>query len=146
MKITSPAFGQNEVIPAAHTCDGADRPPILKISAVPTGAKTIAIVMDDPDASGRPWVHWTIWNIPARESLMLEGELPVGSVEGLTSFGTVGYGGPCPPSGTHRYFFKAYALDAELDLSSETSAAELERAISGHVLDKCGLIGVYSRE
>jgi len=146
MKIESPVFEQNESIPAQHTCDGADTAPVLMISGVPENAKTVAIIMDDPDAPGRTWVHWTVWNIPAQEELKLEGDLPIGAVEGVTSFGSVGYGGPCPPSGTHRYFFKAFALDVELDLSPETTADELEKQINEHLVDKCGLIGTYSRE
>ncbi len=146
MKIESAAFEQNEAIPAQHTCDGADTAPALRISGVPETAKTVAIIMDDPDAPGRAWVHWTVWNIPAQEELRLDGDLPAGAVEGVTSFGSVGYGGPCPPSGMHRYFFKVFALDTELDLSPETTADELERHIDEHLVDKCGLIGIYGRE
>ena len=146
MKLTSPDFDQNEPIPAQFTCDGADTAPTLRISGVPETAKTVALIMDDPDATTGTWTHWTIWNIPAAESLVIEGGLPAEAVEGVTSSGQTGYGGPCPPSGMHRYFFKAFALDAALDLPSESGAADLERAMQGHILDKCGLIGVYGRQ
>jgi Raf kinase inhibitor-like YbhB/YbcL family protein len=146
MKIESPAFGQNESIPSQYTCDGADQAPSLRISGVPASAKTVAIIMDDPDAAGKPWVHWTVWNIPAAESVIIDGIVPAGSVEGVTSFGSFGYGGPCPPSGTHRYFFRAYALDIELDASPDTVADALERLMESHIIDKCGLVGLYGRE
>jgi len=146
MKIESSAFNQNNPIPPQYTCDGADQAPPLKITGVPETAKAIALIMDDPDAPTKTWVHWTIWNIPAQEVLTLDGELPVGAVQGVTSFGSIGYGGPCPPSGTHRYFFKAFALDVELDLSPDTTADGLEKAMNDHVVDKAGLLGIYSRE
>lgn len=146
MKISSPEFEQDGEMPVKYTCDGADQPPPLQISKIPRQAETIALIVEDPDAPGKTWVHWTVWNLPAEESLTLEGDLPSTAVEGVTSFGNTGYGGPCPPSGTHRYFFKAFALDVSLDLSSETSAKELEQAMNGHVVDKCGLVAKYSRE
>ncbi len=146
MKLESAAFKQNEFIPAQYTCDGADQAPQLKIFDVPETAKTLALIMDDPDAPVKTWVHWTAWNIPAQETLVIDSDLPQDTVQGVTSFGSVGYGGPCPPSGTHRYFFKAFALDVELDLSPDTTADDLEHAMEGHIIDKCGLVGVYSHQ
>lgn len=112
---------------------------------MPADAVTVAVVMDDPDAPAGTWVHWTAWNIPATRTRIGSGRLPEGTVEGRTSAGRTGYHGPCPPSGTHRYFFKAFALDTRLDLSSDASADDLMAAMRGHVLDKAGLVGTYER-
>lgn len=145
MKIESPEFTHDSVMPPKFTCDGEDSAPPLRITGVPKKAKTLALVVDDPDAPAGTWVHWTAWNIPAEASLDLDGELPAGAVEGVTSFGNNGYGGPCPPSGTHRYFFKVYALDIELDLPSETMVDAVMAAMEGHILDKAQLVGLYER-
>jgi Raf kinase inhibitor-like YbhB/YbcL family protein len=146
MKIESPEFEHESVMPPKFTCDGEDSAPPLKISGIPKDAKTLVLVVDDPDAPAGTWVHWTAWNIPAAETLELEGDLPAGSVEGVTSFGNTGYGGPCPPSGTHRYFFKVYALDAELELPSETMLDGIMAAMEGHVIEKARLVGTYARQ
>jgi Raf kinase inhibitor-like YbhB/YbcL family protein len=146
MRIESPSFAQNGAIPAAHTCDGGDISPPLAISGVPEGAASLALIVDDPDAPIGTWTHWTVWNIPADSASIAEGSVPRGAVEGTTSFGKTGYGGPCPPSGTHRYFFKLYALDAALSLPPSADAAALEAAMEGHVIDKAGLVGTYARE
>jgi len=145
MKIQSPQFDQNAPIPAIFTCDGDNISPPLAISGVPEEAKSLALIVDDPDAPAGTWVHWTVWNIPPQTPLIEAGNAPAGSVQGVTSSGRAGYGGPCPPSGTHHYFFKLYALDAVLDLSAKAKAAELEAKMVPHVLDKAGLIGVYGR-
>lgn len=146
MKIESPEFEHESVMPPKFTCDGEDSAPPLKISGIPKEAKTLALILDDPDAPSGTWVHWLVWNIPAEATVSLEGDLPSGSVEGVTNSGNTGYGGPCPPSGTHRYFFKAFALDCELDLSSETMVDALNEAMDGHVLDKAQLVGLYERQ
>jgi Raf kinase inhibitor-like YbhB/YbcL family protein len=147
MKLISTAFEHGTLIPVKYTCDGQDVNPPLSFAGIPEEAKSLVLVVDDPDASPETWVHWTVWNIPPQKQFIAEAEsgLPAGAVEGATSAGKTGYHGPCPPSGTHHYFFKAYALDAMLDLPAATDAAGLESAMEGHILDKAGLIGLYQR-
>ena len=140
MELTSPAFAAGEPIPAAHTCDGADTPPPLGWSGVPAGAQALALIVDDPDAPRGTWLHWTVWNLP-----VAPGALPGAGVEGVNDFGNVGWGGPCPPSGTHRYVFRLFALDAPLALAEGASRAELEGAMKGHVLARAELMGTYRR-
>ena len=147
--ISSGAFGQGDTIPVEYTCDGSDMSPPLVFSGIPDGAKSIALIVDDPDASGGMWVHWVIYNMPPNRELAkgmpIAGTLPDGSRQGTSDFGKAGYGGPCPPSGTHRYYFKVYALDIVLDLQSGASKAQLENAMQGHVLAKAELMGKYAR-
>lgn len=145
LTISSPAFGQGEAIPARYTCDGNDASPALAIDKVPAAAKTLALIMDDPDAPGGTWVHWVVWNIPAQTREIPESSLPPQAVQGRNSWPRTGYGGPCPPSGTHRYFFKVYALDTALHLDSSAGKAALERAMQGHILAKGELMGTYKR-
>jgi len=145
MKITSTAFEENQSIPPKHTCDDKDVSPPMTFSDIPEGAKSLALIVDDPDAAVGLWVHWTLWNIPPDTTEMSENSIPLGSIEGITSFGNSSYGGPCPGDGEHRYFFKLYALDIELDLSSESDKEDLEEAMVGHVLDRAELVGVYKR-
>lgn len=145
MRIESPAFAQNATIPVEFTCDGKNVLPPLAFTGVPETAKTLAVVIDDPDAPFGTWTHWLAWNIPAAQTEINATKLPAGTVEGATSFGKPGYGGPCPPAGTHRYFFKLYALDAALDLTPTADVKAFESAIEGRVLDKAGLIGRYGR-
>ena len=145
MKIESSAFAHEGDIPSKYTCDGENVSPPLSISDVPKEAVSLALISDDPDAPGGNWVHWTVWNIDPAMGEIKEGEAPEG-VEGMTSFGTNGYGGPCPPSGSHRYFFKLYALDTRLDLNSEADVGELENAIEGHVMEQAELLGRYTRQ
>ncbi len=146
MKIESSAFRQNEAIPSKYTCDGENVNPPLKFSRVPEDAKSLVLIVDDPDAPSGTWVHWTVWNIAPRTEGIGENDVPQGAVEGLTDFGKPGYGGPCPPSGTHRYFFKVFALDITLDLDSSAKIEELEKAMEGHILAKDELIGLYQRQ
>lgn len=146
MRIASPAFGHNQNIPAKYTCDGENVNPVLEIAEVPEDAKSLALIMDDPDAPRGTWVHWTLWNIDPSTRQIDENSVPAGAAEGTTSFGKPGYGGPCPPSGTHRYFFKLYALDQMLDLPASTDKSGLENAVQGHVLGQAEFIGLYSRE
>ncbi|MCJ7778555.1 MAG: YbhB/YbcL family Raf kinase inhibitor-like protein, partial [Sedimentisphaerales bacterium] len=120
IKVTSSAFAEGGLIPAKYTCDGSDISPPLQWEAVPEGTKSIALISDDPDAPMGTWVHWVLFNLPAEskgleENIPQDKTLPNGARQGLTDFGRIGYGGPCPPSGTHRYFFKIYALDTKLD-------------------------------
>lgn len=145
MKLTSPVFADNQTIPAKYTCDGENINPPLEISDVPENAKSLVLIMDDPDAPAGIWMHWIMWNLDPATKIIAENSVPAGAVEGLTSFGQPGYGGPCPPSGVHRYFFKMYALDTMLDLPSATDKAGLEKAMQGHILVKAQLIGLYSR-
>ena len=144
MQLTSPAFSHNEAIPKKYTCDGDNINPPLTITDVPKDTKSLALIIDDPDAPMGTWVHWTVWNMDPGMTEIAENSVPNG-VEGYTSSGKPGYGGPCPPSGTHRYFFKLYALDTLLDLSPRTDASQLEQAMQGHVLDSAELMGTYSR-
>ena len=153
--IMSPSFKHDGVIPARHTCDGLNISPVLKWTGVPSGTKSLALIVDDPDAPdpGAPemtWVHWVVYNIPPEtgslpETTSAEG-LPHGALQGLNDWQNAGYQGPCPPTGKHRYYFKLYALDAVLpDLRSPTKAA-LEKAMQGHVLVHSDLIGLYKRK
>ena len=144
MKASSSAFENGGKIPSEFTCDGQDLSPPLSIIDVPKEAKTIAIIMDDPDAPMGTFTHWLVWNIPSHKTQFAKGE-KLDFVQGRTSFGTTEYGGPCPPSGTHRYFFKIYALDTKLDLKQGSSVKDLEKAIRVHVLAESVLMGKYSR-
>jgi len=143
--LTSPAFAEGETIPAKFTADGANVSPPLRIGDPPAGTISFALIMDDPDAPMGTWVHWVAWNIPASSEEIPEATTPAGTVEGRNSWRRAGYGGPSPPSGTHRYFFKLYALDTTLDLPATTEKAGLLHAIEGHVLAKAQLMGRYSR-
>ena len=146
MKITSPVFNQGEAIPSKYTCDGENMSPPLSIAEVPEGTVSLVLICDDPDAPGGDWVHWLVWNIEPGVGEIAENSVSSGAVEGTTSFGKTGYGGPCPPSGTHRYFFKIYALDTNLELDSSAEKAKLLEAMEGHVLGQGELMGRYSRE
>ena len=146
MKISSSAVSHNQSIPAKYTCDGENINPPLQIVDVSSAAKSLVLISDDPDAPMGTWVHWTAWNISPEIKEIAENSVPIGAVEGMTSFGDKGYGGPCPPSGTHRYFFKLYALDSILDLPTSAKAADIEKAMKGHILDKTEFIGLYKRQ
>ena len=143
MKLTSFAFENGRYIPIRHTCDGDNVPPHLIIKDVPEGTASLALIMDDPDAPGRTFVHWVAWNIPPDKKEILEDEDL--EYQGMNDFGKREYGGPCPPSGTHRYFFKLYALDTELNLSESATKKDLEHAIKGHILAETSLMGLYKR-
>jgi len=146
MKITSPEFEQEQKIPMTYTCDGDDKSPPLKIEDVPENAKSLALINDDPDAPGGMWVHWVVWNISPTTTEIAEGQNMEGlAVEGTTDFRRTGYGGPCPPSGNHRYYFKLYALDTTLDLPDSTTKKQLEAAMEGHIIEQAELMGKYNR-
>ncbi len=145
LELVSPAFTQGQPIPARYTADGEDVSPPLAISGAPVGTASFALICDDPDAPVGTWVHWVVWNLPAETARIEEGKLPAGSAAGRNSWGRSGWGGPSPPSGTHRYFFKLFALDTTLELSPATDAKGLKRAMSGHVLGRAELMGTYSR-
>lgn len=149
--ITSTAFKEGGMIPAKYTCDGQDISPPLKWEQIPKGAKSIALISDDPDAPMGTWVHWVIWNIPAEanglpEAVPAKSQLADGSKQGISDFRKPGYGGPCPPSGTHRYFFKVYALDTKLDLPESSQKQDLVDAMKGHILAEGSLMGKYKRQ
>lgn len=145
MKISSTAFENNGMIPSEYTCDGSDISPPLTISEIPKEAKSLAIIMDDPDAPIGTFTHWVVWNIPPQKTQFAKGE-KISFPQGKTSFGRKSYGGPCPPGGTHRYFFKIYALDLVLNLKEGSSRSELEKAVKGHILTETSLMGRYSRK
>lgn len=145
MKLGSSAFQDGSPIPVEHTCDGRDAAPPLAWSDPPRGAKSFALICDDPDAPGKTWVHWVLFNIRPDAAALRGGDLG-GAVEGMTDFRRVGYGGPCPPPGKpHRYFFKLYALDATLPLQAGATKADVERAMQGHVLTEARLMGTFGR-
>ena len=145
MKVTSSAFQEGGNIPSKFTCDGADSSPPLQIADVPSAAKSLALIVDDPDAPSGLFTHWMVWNISPQTSTVAEGSAPKG-VHGTNDFGKPGYGGPCPPSGTHRYYFKIFALDGELDLPSGAKRSQLDAAMKGHVVAQGELMGRYSRK
>ena len=146
MKLTSPVFENNQLIPSKYACDGEDINPPLQISEVPEGAKSLVLIVDDPDAPMGTWDHWIVWNIDPDTGKIEEDSVPEGAVEGLNDFRKHSYGGPCPPSGTHRYFFKLYALDTQLELDDSSRKKDVERAMKGHILDTAELIGLYQRQ
>ncbi|HET7854339.1 MAG TPA: YbhB/YbcL family Raf kinase inhibitor-like protein [Candidatus Methylomirabilis sp.] len=151
MEVKSQGFKSGGMIPAKYTCDGADTSPPLTWSDPPAGTQSFALIMDDPDAPVGTWVHWIIWNIPAtaralEESVPKTASLPNGARQGTNDFKRIGYGGPCPPSGTHRYFFKLYALGTMLSLPPETTKSVLEDTMRRHILAQTELIGKYSRQ
>lgn len=146
MKMTSPEFEDNTFIPFRYTCEGDNINPPLRIEDIPEGAKSLALLVDDPDAPVGIWDHWVVWNIDPSISVIKEGFLPEGAMKGLNSSKQREYVGPCPPSGTHRYYFKLYALDAVLNLGHDSRKEDVERAMEGHVLDWVSLVGLYKRQ
>ena len=151
IKITSSVFENEGLIPPKYTCDGADISPPLQWEGVPEATKSIALISDDPDAPVGTWVHWVLFNLPAdtkelAENVPTDESLPNGARQGISDFRRIGYGGPCPPSGTHRYFFKIYALDTELDLAPGADKSDLLNAMEGHTLGQGQLIGKYKRQ
>jgi Raf kinase inhibitor-like YbhB/YbcL family protein len=154
MIITSPSFKNNGAIPSIHTCDGPNISPQLEWAGVPAGTKGLALIVDDPDAPDpeaprMTWVHWVLYGIPADSNGLPESAtaalLPPGTMQGLNDWHRIGYGGPCPPKGKHRYFFKLYALDVVLPDLKQPGKPDLEKAMQGHVLARSELIGLYQR-
>jgi Raf kinase inhibitor-like YbhB/YbcL family protein len=167
MQITSQAFKNQEKIPAKYTCDGENVNPPLQFSDIPAEAKSLALIVDDPDAPRGDWVHWLVWNMKIGRSEsrkpgdtearnlgsselekieIAENSVPERATQGLNDFGKNNWGGPCPPSGSHRYFFKVYALDTILDLPVSSKKADLLAAMNNHILAQGELVGVYSRK
>ncbi len=150
IKLASAAFKDSQQIPGPYTCDGVNISPPLEWSGVPKTATTVAIIVDDPDAPSGTFVHWVLYNLPAENMGMVENvpaseNLKAGGFQGKNDFGKFGYGGPCPPSGTHRYFFRIYALDSELPLKAGATKAEVIRAMEGHLVLQGQLMGTYHR-
>jgi hypothetical protein len=150
MKLTSTAFAEGAQIPARYACVGDDFSPPLAWSDVPAGARSLALIADDPDAPAGTWVHWVAFDLPATADGLPEGikgekQLAGGGLQGINSWKRSGYGGPCPPSGTHRYFFKLYALDTVLPLGNNTTAKDLQAAMKGHILAEAQLMGRFKK-
>ena len=143
LAVTSAAFKANDFIPSLYTCDGKNINPPLRIDHIPDEAKSLALIVDDPDAPGGLWVHWVVWNIPVTHEIP-ENKIP--GIEGLNDFKRHHYGGPCPPSGTHHYFFKIYALDTVLDIPEKTNKTDLEKAMQPHIVGFGEIIGLYKRK
>ncbi len=150
-ELTSTAFANSDPIPMKYTCDDQDISPPLQWQDPPEGTRSFALICDDPDAPVGTWVHWVLYNLPGStlslpEAILSDADLPDGGRHGQNSWGRSDYGGPCPPGGTHRYFFKLYALDTELELVAGASKEELLHVMEGHVLAEAETMGVYSRE
>jgi Raf kinase inhibitor-like YbhB/YbcL family protein len=145
MEIKSKVFSNNEHIPSKYTCDGQNISPELEFLNVPENTKSLVLILDDPDAVSGTFTHWVIFNIDPETKLIAENSLPKGLNQGLNSGGRNSYIGPCPPSGTHRYFFKLYALDIKIPSDVEMGKVEVESAMAGHVIEEARLIGLYGR-
>ena len=147
LKLTSSAFSDGGEIPRECGYKNGNREPQLTIGGTPEGTKSLALIMDDPDAMGavgKVWVHWVMWNVDPTTAEIVESTVPSGAVEGMTDFGQVGYGGPAPPDKRHTYVFKLYALDTKLDLSSESTKADVEKTMEGHIIEQATLTGTYA--
>jgi len=150
IKVTSTAFEEGGMILKQYTCDGSDVSPPLAWTSVPAGTKSIALICDDPDAPMGTWVHWVLFNLPTDvkelpESVSPQKTLETGGVQGTNDFGNIGYGGPCPPGGIHRDYFKLYALDTQINLQAGVTKRELLKAMEGHILAESQLMGKYRR-
>ena len=143
LKISSPEFEHEGFIPSRYTCDGSNIRPQLDIENIPGECQSLAVIVEDPDAPSGTWTHWITWNIPVTHQLK---ENDIHGLEGMNDFRQLHYGGPCPPSGIHRYFFKVYALDTILELQQGASKKELEKAMGGHILAYGELMGKYKRQ
>ena len=146
ISITSPSFQAGGDIPTKFTCNGTNVSPELQISSVPNEAKSVVLIVDDPDAPRGLFTHWIVWNIDPKTTRVAENSAPTAGVQGTNDFGKRNYGGPCPPFGTHRYFFKIFALDTKLELKPSARRAELDAAMRGHVLAQGELMARYSHK
>jgi Raf kinase inhibitor-like YbhB/YbcL family protein len=142
LAVKSPAFENNKLIPSEYTCDGDNVNPPLTIESMPAETKSLVLIVDDPDCPTGTWDHWVVWNIPPTSKIE---ENTVPGIEGMNTARKHSYGGPCPPWGTHRYFFKVYALDAKLSLNSNSNKKDVEKAMQGRIRAKGELIGLYRR-
>jgi len=145
LTISSPVFENNGSIPGKYTCDGENVNPPILIENVPNRTKSLTLIVDDPDAPVGIWVHWVLWNINPETKEIKDNSVPKGAQQGMNDFRKHNYGGPCPPSGTHRYFFKLYALDTIITLSSNATKADLEKAMKGHIIEQAQIVGLYKR-
>jgi len=150
LALTSTAFKEGETIPKKYTCDGPDISPPLEWESAPANTGSLALIAEDPDAPMGTWVHWVVYDIPPNvselaENIPPEKTLPDGAVQGKNDFRNIGYGGPCPPSGTHRYYFRLYALDTKLNLPPGSTKFDLVKAMQGHIVSEAQLMGKYSR-
>ncbi len=146
MTINSPAFNNNQDIPFQYTCDGENVSPPLEFKEVPQEAKSLVLIVDDPDAPAGVWVHWLVFNINPATTLVPENTIPQGGIGGINSFNQHNYSGPCPPSGTHRYFFKLYALDKEIKADASLNKEDIEVMIKDSIIEKAELIGLYQKK
>jgi Raf kinase inhibitor-like YbhB/YbcL family protein len=146
IKITTPAFREGGAIPVRFTCHGANISPQLEIVRAPSGAKSLALIVDDPDAPSGLFTHWLVWDIDPQKTTFPENSAPAGAAQGTNDFGKRGYGGPCPPSGIHRYFFRVFALNNALNLKAGAKRSELDKAMSGHVIGQGELTGRYGQK
>jgi Raf kinase inhibitor-like YbhB/YbcL family protein len=146
MKITSPVFKNGESIPEKYTCEGENISPPLDFIDVPSSAKSLVLMVEDPDAMAKPWVHWLIFNIPPNTKKFKENSIAEGAMEGLSNGNTFGYEGPCPPEGVHHYFFNLYALDTRLNISEATDRKAMLREMKGHIVAEAQLIGLYQKK
>ena len=147
MQLTSSGFSDGDEMPIELGYKNGNETPALSINGIPEGTKSLALIMDDPDAMGavgKVWVHWVVWNIDPTREFITGNPQESKFVEGMTDFGEVGYGGPAPPDKTHTYVFKLYALDTELDLPQKSTKADVEKAMEGHIVDQATLTGTYA--
>ena len=145
LTISSPAFGENEKIPVRYSCKGDNVNPELHFEDVPEGTRSLVLIVDDPDAPGGIFDHWIVFDIPPETSVLAENSIPKDAIQGVNGFGDIGYGGPCPPSGTHRYRFKLYAVDTTIELPEGSTKDDVLEAIDGHVLEDDMLTGLFSK-
>jgi Raf kinase inhibitor-like YbhB/YbcL family protein len=146
MKLISPDFSEGGKIPERFTCEGQDISPALKVDGVPKAAKSLVLIVDDPDAPAGTFTHWLVWNLKPDLTEIVANSLPFDAVQGVNDFGRSKYGGPCPPSGVHRYNFTLYALDATLELPAKSKRKAVDAAIKGHIIDEATLMGRYARK
>lgn len=146
MTLESSAFQNNSVLPSKYTCDGVGTNPPLLFKDVPKEAKSLALIVDDPDAPRGTWDHWVLWNIPPEVAQIAEGSTPMAAVVGKNSWPTNAYGAPCPPSGSHRYYFRLYALNSLINLPPDSNSKDLRSAIEGHILAETELMGTYQKK
>jgi Raf kinase inhibitor-like YbhB/YbcL family protein len=145
MKLISPDFSDGSSIPDRFTCDGENISPTLNVEEVPETAKSLVLIVDDPDAPGGTFTHWLIWNLTSDLAQIMAGNPPSGAVQGTNDFGALRYGGPCPPSGVHRYYFRLYAVDAAPELTPRSKRKAVGAAIKGHIVGEATLMGRYAR-
>ncbi len=143
MKLTSPQFKNKQIIPKKYSCEGEDINPPLTIEEIPDNTKSLVLIIDDPDAPSNTWTHWVVYDIEPKKEIK---ENEVSGIQGINDFGKKNYGGPCPPSGKHRYFFRLYALDKKINRKDGETRKEIEKEMDGHIIEKTELIGIYEKK